>query len=159
MRERRRTTPGSEDDFHVRDMQEIMEAMESTTTTLTALLGAIAAVSLLVGGIGIMNIMLVSVTERTREIGTRLAIGATASEVLLQFLVESVMLSTLGGCMGGPNGFGRLRARIADVGHPIRRGARRHRGRVRLLRHHRNRFRIPARSQGGQPQPHRRTSS
>jgi putative ABC transport system permease protein len=117
MRERRRTTPGSEDDFHVRDMQEIMEAMESTTTTLTALLGAIAAVSLLVGGIGIMNIMLVSVTERTREIGTRLAIGATASEVLLQFLVESVMLSTLGGCMGVAIGLGgsALASQMLDI--------------------------------------------
>jgi putative ABC transport system permease protein len=106
MRERRRIAKGAEDDFNVRDMQELMATMESATTALTALLGAIAAVSLLVGGIGIMNIMLVSVTERTREIGTRLAIGATASEVLMQFLVEAVMLSTLGGGIGVVCGVG-----------------------------------------------------
>ena len=79
-RERRRITPGKEDDFHVRDMKEIISTLTGTTKVLTALLGAVAAVSLLVGGIGIMNIMLVSVTERTREIGTRLAIGATESQ-------------------------------------------------------------------------------
>jgi putative ABC transport system permease protein len=106
MRERRRTAKGAEDDFNVRDMAELMATMESTSTALTALLGAIAAVSLIVGGIGIMNIMLVSVTERTREIGTRLAIGATGREVLLQFLVEAVMLSTLGGCIGVVCGVG-----------------------------------------------------
>jgi putative ABC transport system permease protein len=100
MRQRRRTAPGAEDNFMVRDMQEIAQAMTSATGTLTALLGAIAAVSLLVGGIGIMNIMLVNVTERTREIGIRLAIGALAREVLLQFLVEAVVLSTFGGVLG-----------------------------------------------------------
>jgi putative ABC transport system permease protein len=100
LRERRRIAEGAEDDFNVRDMQEIAEAMTSATGTLTALLGAIAAVSLLVGGIGIMNIMLVNVTERTREIGIRLAIGALAREVLLQFLVESIVLSMLGGVIG-----------------------------------------------------------
>jgi len=95
-RERRRIDSGAEDNFRVRDMQEIAQTMSATTGTLTALLGAIAAVSLVVGGIGIMNIMLVSVTERTREIGIRLAIGARAREVLLQFLIEAVVLSTLG---------------------------------------------------------------
>jgi putative ABC transport system permease protein len=100
LRERRRIGPGADDNFSVRDMQEIAEAMSSATGTLTALLGAIAAVSLLVGGIGIMNIMLVNVTERTREIGIRLAIGALAREVLLQFLVEAVVLSMLGGMIG-----------------------------------------------------------
>jgi putative ABC transport system permease protein len=100
LRERRRIGAGAEDNFSVRDMQEIAEAMSSATGTLTALLGAIAAVSLLVGGIGIMNIMLVNVTERTREIGIRLAIGALAREVLLQFLVEAVVLSMLGGMIG-----------------------------------------------------------
>ncbi len=100
LRNRRRIEAGKEDDFNVRDMQEVVQAVTSATGTLTALLGAIAAVSLLVGGIGIMNIMLVSVTERTREIGIRIAIGALGREVLLQFLVESVALSLLGGMIG-----------------------------------------------------------
>jgi putative ABC transport system permease protein len=100
MRQRRRIQPGAADDFRVRDMKEISETVRSATGVLTALLGAIAAVSLLVGGIGIMNIMLVSVTERTREIGIRLAIGARGFEVMLQFLVEAVVLSTLGGVIG-----------------------------------------------------------
>ena len=106
LRARRRIPPGAEDDFSVRDMQEIAQAMSSATGTLTALLGAIAAVSLLVGGIGIMNIMLVNVTERTREIGIRLAIGALARDVLFQFLVEAVVLSTLGGLIGIALGLG-----------------------------------------------------
>ncbi|RLB90412.1 MAG: ABC transporter permease [Deltaproteobacteria bacterium] len=100
MRERRHISTGQDDDFHVRDMKEIAEVLSGTTQVLTALLGAVAAVSLLVGGIGIMNIMLVSVTERTREIGTRLAIGALEHEVLLQFLVEAVVLSSFGGLLG-----------------------------------------------------------
>ncbi|WP_028582238.1 ABC transporter permease [Desulfogranum japonicum] len=100
MRERRGIAPGQEADFHVRDMKEIIDTLTGTTTVLTALLSAVAGVSLLVGGIGIMNIMLVSVTERTREIGTRLAIGALERDVLLQFLVESVSLSSLGGLIG-----------------------------------------------------------
>jgi putative ABC transport system permease protein len=100
MRERRRIGVTEEDDFNVRDMKEIAEALTGTTKILTTLLGAVAAVSLLVGGIGIMNIMLVSVTERTREIGIRLAIGAQERDVLLQFLVEAVVLSSLGGVIG-----------------------------------------------------------
>ena len=100
MRDRRKVAAGAPDDFHVRDMAEIASAMAGTTTILTTLLSAIAAVSLLVGGIGIMNIMLVSVTERTREIGIRLAIGATGSEVMTQFLVEASALSGLGGIIG-----------------------------------------------------------
>ena len=100
MRERRHLPYGEDDDFHVQDMREIMNTITGTTRVLTALLGAVAAVSLLVGGIGIMNIMLVSVTERTREIGIRLAIGALASEVLMQFLVEAVVLSCFGGVVG-----------------------------------------------------------
>jgi len=100
LRERRHIRAGDPDNFNVRDMQEIMSTLTGTTRILTSLLGAVAAVSLLVGGIGIMNIMLVSVTERTREIGIRLAIGALGSEVLLQFLVEAVVLSTFGGVVG-----------------------------------------------------------
>jgi putative ABC transport system permease protein len=100
LRERRRLPPGQDDDFQVQDIQQIRSTVGNVTGALTALLGAIAGISLLVGGIGIMNIMLVSVTERTREIGLRLAIGARAREVLLQFLVEAVALSTLGGLVG-----------------------------------------------------------
>jgi putative ABC transport system permease protein len=100
MRERRHISASEEDDFMVMDTKEIATMLTSTTRILTALLGAVAAVSLLVGGIGIMNIMLVSVTERTREIGTRLAIGALESEVMMQFLVEAVVLSSFGGIIG-----------------------------------------------------------
>ena len=100
LRERRRVDYGKEDNFSIMDMSEFSASMSSVTGALTALLAAIAGVSLLVGGIGIMNIMLVSVTERTREIGIRLAIGARGFEVLLQFLVEAVVLSTFGGLLG-----------------------------------------------------------
>jgi len=100
LRERRNIGPGKEDDFYVRDMQELVSTLTGTTRVLTGLLGAVAAVSLLVGGIGIMNIMLVSVTERTREIGIRLAIGALEKDVLMQFLVEAVVLSSCGGLIG-----------------------------------------------------------
>jgi putative ABC transport system permease protein len=100
LRERRRIAIGREDDFSVNDMTQMAAAMTGTTVLLTGLLGAVAAVSLLVGGIGIMNIMLVSVTERTREIGIRLAIGALENQVLTQFLVEAVMLSIFGGVTG-----------------------------------------------------------
>jgi putative ABC transport system permease protein len=100
LRERRRVAAGEEDDFTIRDMTQIANTMATTTTILTGLLGAVAAVSLLVGGIGIMNIMLVSVTERTREIGIRLAIGALERQVLSQFLVESIVLALFGGVIG-----------------------------------------------------------
>jgi putative ABC transport system permease protein len=100
LRERRNIGANEDDDFRVLDTRQIAETLTSTTKILTMLLGAVAAVSLLVGGIGIMNIMLVSVTERTREIGIRLAIGALEREVLLQFLIEAVVLSSLGGLIG-----------------------------------------------------------
>ena len=100
MRKRRHIGPAEDDNFAVMDLKEVSNMLSSTTRALTGLLGAVAAVSLLVGGIGIMNIMLVSVTERTREIGIRLAIGALEREVLLQFLVEAVVLSSLGGLIG-----------------------------------------------------------
>lgn len=100
LRERRHLSPSDDDNFNIMDMKEIVKMLTGTTQMMTALLSAVAAVSLLVGGIGIMNIMLVSVTERTREIGIRLAIGALESEVLMQFLVESVVLSSFGGLIG-----------------------------------------------------------
>jgi len=100
LRERRKIAGGKQDDFNIFDTKQISDTLSGTTKVLTAVMGAVAAVSLLVGGIGIMNIMLVSVTERTREIGIRLAIGAVAREVLLQFLVEAVALACLGGVIG-----------------------------------------------------------
>ena len=106
MRETRRIAPDGEDNFSVRDMTQIADAMTSATTTMTGMLGAVAGVSLLVGGIGIMNIMLVSVTERTREIGIRLAIGAHEKHILIQFLVEATVLSLLGGLIGIALGLG-----------------------------------------------------
>ena len=100
LRERRKLATTDEDNFNVLDTKQLADTMAGTTKVLTMLLGAVAAVSLLVGGIGIMNIMLVSVTERTREIGLRLAIGALEREVLLQFLIEAVVLAALGGLVG-----------------------------------------------------------
>jgi len=100
LRERRGLIDGQPDNFNILDTKQISDTLSSSTKILTGLLGAVAAVSLIVGGIGIMNIMLVSVTERTREIGIRLAIGALSQEVLLQFLVEAVVLSSLGGVIG-----------------------------------------------------------
>ena len=114
LRERRNISPGKEDDFTVHDLKQIAQATTGTTAILTGLLGAVAAVSLLVGGIGIMNIMLVSVTERTREIGIRLAIGALEHQVLTQFLVEAVVLSMFGGIVGILIGLGL--ARLATQG-------------------------------------------
>jgi len=100
LRERRKLSESDDDNFNIFDTQQLAETLSSTMGVLTNLLGAVAAVSLLVGGIGIMNIMLVSVTERTREIGLRLAVGALEGEVLLQFLIEAVVLSALGGAIG-----------------------------------------------------------
>jgi len=100
LRERRKLATTDEDNFNVLDTKQLAEALSGTTKVMTMLLGAVAAVSLLVGGIGIMNIMLVSVTERTREIGLRLAIGALEREVLLQFLIEAVVLASMGGLIG-----------------------------------------------------------
>ncbi|MCX5494163.1 ABC transporter permease [Kaistia dalseonensis] len=119
MRERRNIANGKEDDFSVNDMTQMLQAMTTTTTLLTGLLGAVAAVSLLVGGIGIMNIMLVSVTERTREIGIRLAIGALESQVLLQFLVEAVVLSVFGGIVGVLLGLGLAYSAVSYLNVPF----------------------------------------
>ena len=100
MRERRHIAPGDDDNFSVMDTRQIAETLSGTTKVMTGLLGAVAAVSLLVGGIGIMNIMLVSVTERTREIGLRMAVGARSRDILTQFLIEAVTLSLIGGLVG-----------------------------------------------------------
>jgi putative ABC transport system permease protein len=106
LRQRHRIQPGQDDDFTVRNLSEVFAAQESSAQVMSILLGAIASVSLIVGGIGIMNIMLVSVTERTREIGLRLAIGAKTRDILSQFLVEAVTLSILGGVAGILSGIG-----------------------------------------------------
>jgi len=116
LRQRHRIQPGQDDDFSVRTMEEFASMLTATTTTMTYLLASIAAVSLLVGGIGIMNIMLVSVTERTREIGLRLSVGARDLDVLLQFLVEAIVLSLAGGAIGVAVGFGASWA-VRDVLH------------------------------------------
>ncbi len=106
IRERHRIQPGAEDDFNVQNLTSIQEAAQSSTATFTILLAAVAGVSLVVGGVGIMNIMLVSVTERTREIGLRMAIGARRSDVLTQFALESIALSLFGGLIGLAIGVG-----------------------------------------------------
>ncbi len=100
MRERHRIAPGAEDDFQVRNMTDVAESAAESTRIMTILLGSIAGISLIVGGIGIMNIMLVSVTERIREIGVRMAVGARERDILLQFLIEAVVLSVTGGVIG-----------------------------------------------------------
>jgi putative ABC transport system permease protein len=100
LRQRHNIRAGRDDDFTVRNQQEIADAATATTAVMTILLGSIAGVSLVVGGIGIMNIMLVSVTERTREIGTRMAVGAHGRDILMQFLIEAVSLSSVGGVIG-----------------------------------------------------------
>jgi len=112
LRDRHHIGPGQEDDFSIRNLAEIAAAQEDSTKTITTLLAAVAAVALLVGGIGIMNIMLVSVTERTREIGVRMAVGAKPRNILAQFLVEALTLATTGGFLGIVLGvlFGRLLA-------------------------------------------------
>jgi putative ABC transport system permease protein len=106
LRTRHNIRPGQDDDFTVRNLTDIAETAEATTRVMTLLLGSIAGVSLLVGGIGIMNIMLVSVTERTREIGIRMAVGARSSHVQSQFLIESVVLGAAGGLAGIVVGIG-----------------------------------------------------
>jgi putative ABC transport system permease protein len=109
MREAHGLASWESDDFEVKNQDQLSEAAQGTTEVMTMLLAAIASISLLVGGIGIMNIMLVSVTERTREIGIRMAIGARGSDVLTQFLIESIVMSILGGAIGVAIGFGGAR--------------------------------------------------
>jgi putative ABC transport system permease protein len=106
LRIRHRIAPGAEDDFSVRNMSDVAETAAESTKIMTILLGSIASISLLVGGIGIMNIMLVSVTERIREIGIRMAVGAKEKDILLQFLAEAIVLSLIGGIIGIGFGLG-----------------------------------------------------
>ncbi len=119
LRDRHRLAAGAEDDFSIRNLEEMADAKQEGTRTLTTLLAAIAAVSLLVGGIGIMNIMLVSVTERTREIGTRMAVGARARDILLQFLAEALALAVAGGAVGVGAGLAAAARLAARFGWPI----------------------------------------
>jgi putative ABC transport system permease protein len=100
LRQRHKIRPGADDDFMIRNLSDIAEAASNSATVMAVLLGSIASVSLLVGGIGIMNIMLVSVTERTREIGIRMAVGARSRDIMLQFIVEAVVMAASGGVIG-----------------------------------------------------------
>jgi len=118
LRVRHRIAPGDPDDFMVRTLEEIASVRSEATRTMTMLLAGIAGVSLLVGGIGIMNIMLVSVTERTREIGLRMAVGAKGRHVLLQFLVEAIVISLIGGLVGIGIGMGISRVMTATMQWP-----------------------------------------
>ncbi len=118
LRDRHRIAPGGEDDFNIRNLSEMAQAQQESTKTSSMLILAIGAISLIVGGIGIMNIMLVSVTERTREIGTRMAVGARPIDILLQFIVESLVLSTLGGLLGLACGVGVVWQLSASFGWP-----------------------------------------
>ena len=119
LRERHHLGDGQPDDFSVRNLAEVAGAQAEGTKTLTMLLASVAAVSLLVGGIGIMNIMLVSVTERTREIGVRMALGAKPRNILSQFLVEALALSVLGGLLGVALGAGAAGVLAAEFGWPM----------------------------------------
>ena len=142
-------------DFQIRNMASILETATETQNTLTILLGSIAAISLLVGGIGVMNIMLVSVTERTREIGIRMATGARMRNILQQFLTEALVVSLLGGAIGVAVGLGAasvvgILPRHAGRLHPVPGAAG-----LRLRLCHRPDLRLPARAQGGVPRPGR----
>jgi putative ABC transport system permease protein len=119
LRERHRIEGDDEDDFRIRNLSDLAQARQQSTDTTTALLAAVAMVSLVVGGIGIMNIMLVSVIERTREIGVRMAVGAPPGAILLQFLVESLVLSAIGGALGLAGGYAAARYLSSNLGWPL----------------------------------------
>jgi putative ABC transport system permease protein len=119
LRERHRISEGEADDFDIRDLSELANSRQQSTETLSLLLASIAAVSLVVGGIGIMNIMLVSVTERTREIGVRVAVGARPRDILVQFLIEALALALIGGAIGTSLGVGVAKLLSAQFGWPL----------------------------------------
>jgi putative ABC transport system permease protein len=119
LRQRHRIRPGQPDDFYVRNIAQYLEARAKSERTMSMLLAAVAGISLIVGGIGIMNIMLVSVTERTREIGLRMAVGARGRDILLQFVTEAVAVSLIGGLMGVILGFGGSLAAAGIAGWPV----------------------------------------
>lgn len=119
LRTNHRIRPGADDDFTVRNLSEMAQAQQEGAATMTSLLAGIALVSLIVGGIGIMNIMLVSVTERTREIGLRMALGAKPSAVLVQFLIEAVVLSVIGGLLGVASGIGAAQYLVSTFNWPL----------------------------------------
>ena len=158
MRTQHKLVAGDPDDFTVRTQEEIADIRTASIETLTNLLAGIAAVSLLVGGIGIMNIMLVSVTERTREIGIRMAIGAKGRDVLLQFLVEAIVVSLIGGGIGIALGFGiaELATRIWELPDAGAHG--RHRHGVRLLGDDRDLLRLLSGAQSGRAGSDRRAA-
>ena len=159
LRDARHVPPDRDDDFSVRDMTQIADAMASATTVMTGMLGALAAVSLLVGGIGIMNIMLVSVTERTREIGIRLAIGAQEKHILTQFLVEATVLSLFGGLIGIVLGLALAGAATTGAVDPVQPEHRRHPARRRLLGRDRAGLRLLPGAARRPPRPDRRATA
>ncbi len=158
LRERRKLADTDEDNFNVLDTKQLGDTLSGTTKVMTMLLGAVAAVSLLVGGIGIMNIMLVSVTERTREIGLRLAIGALEREVLLQFLIEAVVLAALGGLIGIVLATGASIGLSAHDGRAVRLQPRRQPAELRLLGRHRRDVRLFPGAPRGAARPDRRVA-
>ena len=155
LRERRKLADGEDDNFNVLDTQQLADTLSGTTKVMTTLLGAVAAVSLLVGGIGIMNIMLVSVTERTREIGLRLAIGALEREVLLQFLIEAVVLASLGGIVGIVIATAASIVLADSDGRALSLRPGDQPAVVRVLRRHRRAVRVLSRTAGGATRPDR----
>ncbi len=156
LRQRHRIGPERDDDFNVRNLSDIAEAETTTARVMSVLLGSVASISLLVGGIGIMNIMLVSVTERTREIGIRMAVGARSRDIMLQFLVEAVVMAATGGVIGILLGIGssEVLRRLGSVAHTHRPGDRRYR--LYLFRRRRRLLRFLSRQKSSELGPHRR---
>ena len=155
LRQRHHIGPKQDNDFTVRNLTQIMQAAEQSTKVMTLLLGAIASVSLLVGGIGIMNIMLVSVTERTREIGIRMAIGAKTWDIRLQFIIEALTLSLIGGIIGIIVGVSTSMILSSVSGWPTVVSPAVHCAGLRFFGFHRHLLRVLSRLQGLAPESHR----